>query len=327
MPNSWIQAARLRTLPLAMSGILLGSAVSYLHGFNAKYPYPVIFLAMLTALLLQVLSNYANDYGDFEKGVDVQAKRTYRALSGGKILPSSMRIALWLLGLIIFGLGICMVYVSGLLCDSKGVFLLLLGLFSILAALAYTLGKNAYGYWGFGDGFVLLFFGLVPVLGMGLLLGCPINTVFILAGIGMGLLSAAVLNVNNYRDLETDSSMQKKTLAVRLGAKKTLVYHRILLVLGSLLLPTSFLWFEHIHFGYSGLPKVASIFLLGVFSPVFALLSQHYRILSETLPGNPIILNKELKNLSLIILLAMVIYCTMAWFIIDFVGVNKNWGS
>ncbi|PHX91939.1 MAG: 1,4-dihydroxy-2-naphthoate octaprenyltransferase [Flavobacteriales bacterium] len=325
MLNPWIQAARLRTLPLAMSGILLGSAVSYLQGFNTNYPYPVIGLALLTALFLQVLSNYANDYGDFDKGVDIQAKRTDRALSGGKILPYSMRIALWILGLLVLVLGLCMIYISGLLYDHKGFFLLGLGLFSIVAALAYTLGENAYGYYGFGDLFVLLFFGLVPVLGMGLLLGCDIDMVFLLAGLGMGLLATGVLNVNNYRDLETDKAMLKKTLAVRLGAKKTLVYHRIVLVLGSLLLPSSFLVFERTHFGYSGLPPVASIFLLGVFSPVFALLSQHYRVLSETLPGNRITLNKELKKLSLVVLLAIIIYCTMAWFVIDFMGINKNW--
>jgi len=180
--NPWIQAARLRTLPLALSGIILGAAISHLcyegnsqlahqTGDVTTSPWIVFFLAIITATLLQVLSNYANDLGDFTKGTDVAAARTDRALASGKIKPETMKRAL--LGLMILTLfvGCLLIWITGLFHANSGWYLLSIGVLAILAALGYTLGKNAYGYWGLGDFSVVLFFGLVPVLGMGLLNG------------------------------------------------------------------------------------------------------------------------------------------------------------
>ena len=250
--NPWIQAARLRTLPLALSGILLGGTLSHICGVQnseSRTNQPHLFwwvmiLALLTATGLQILSNFANDYGDFKKGTDTKANRTDRAMASGKINENQMKKVLWILGVITLILGVSLITISGLFESKNGIFMLLTGLVAIAAAINYTMGKRAYGYSGFGDVFVLIFFGLVPVLGMGVLNGLFTDTassknfdVFVIAALGLGFLSVAVLNVNNYRDIHTDSAQNKKTIAVRLGAKKTLLYHRILLLLGGGLVP------------------------------------------------------------------------------------------
>ena len=224
--NPWIHAARLRTLPLALSGILLGASLSHMCvsaailsdsqlanlsnsgnpigpeslklGFHAS-PSVIMLLAILTATALQVLSNFANDYGDFSKGTDTQANRSDRMLASGKISEKSMKRAIWFVGIITLMLGILLIYISGLFETPGGFYMLAIGLLALFAAITYTVGKNAYGYLGLGDLFVLIFFGLVPVLGMGLLNGLFVNEatcqyldVFLLAGFGLGLLSTAV---------------------------------------------------------------------------------------------------------------------------------------
>jgi len=298
--NPWIQAARLRTLPLALSGIILGAAISHLcyegnsqlahqTGDVTTSPWIVFFLAIITATLLQVLSNYANDLGDFTKGTDVAAARTDRALASGKIKPETMKRAL--LGLMILTLfvGCLLIWITGLFHANSGWYLLSIGVLAILAALGYTLGKNAYGYWGLGDFSVILFFGLVPVLGMGLLNGFFYDVassryldVFVFAGLGLGFLSAGVLNVNNYRDLLSDQAIGKKTLAVRLGESKTLRYHRLLLLIG------------------------------------------HYQKVKSAKPGDREDLNLQLKKLSLTILAMVVVYALLSFFIVDFLGPDKD---
>lgn len=340
--NPWIQAARLRTLPLALSGIILGAAISHLclegqpHfayqvGQELVSPWVIFFLAIITATLLQIVSNYANDLGDFSKGTDVVAQRSDRALASGKISPQSMKRVLMILVAITFISGISLIAMAGLFHGQNGWYLLVTGVLAIFAALGYTLGKNAYGYWGLGDLSVVVFFGLVPVLGMGLLQGYFNDVassryldVFLMAGLGLGFLSAAVLNVNNYRDLISDESMGKKTLAVRLGAKKTLVYHRILLLLGGSLIPSSLLIFEKRYFEWPALLGSQSIFLLGIFAPIFIQLSSHFQGVKAANPGNREVLNLQLKKLSLTILALVVLYSLMTFLIIDFVGPDKD---
>jgi 1,4-dihydroxy-2-naphthoate octaprenyltransferase len=353
--NPWIQAARLRTLPLALSGILLGAALSHMcvsaailsdsHltqtlsnsgnpigpegsklGFRAS-PFVITLLAILTATALQVLSNFANDYGDFSKGTDTKANRSDRMLASGKISESSMKRAIWFMSLITLILGISLIYVSGLFETRGGFYLLAIGLLALFAAITYTVGKNAYGYLGLGDLFVLMFFGFVPVLGMGLLNGLFVNEatcqyldVFLLAGCGLGLLSTGVLNVNNYRDIPTDKEQIKQTLAVRLGAKKTIVYHRLLLLLGGGLIPMSFLTFEKRYFEWPEILGLQSIFLIGIFSPIFLLLSSHYHAVKAAEPGDRETLNPQLKKLSLTVLAMVLLYVFLAFFILDFFG-------
>lgn len=344
--NPWIQAARLRTLPLALSGILLGSTVSHIcklpEGTNVvknantlngvaepANPWLILAMALITATLLQVLSNYANDYGDFKKGTDTKANRTDRALASGSISEHAMKKAIRLLVALTLIAGIALIYFSGLFSQTGGFYLLLIGVLAIVSAITYTVGKNAYGYLGLGDFFVLIFFGLVPVLGMGLLNGLLTNTatlryldVFIIAGLGLGLLSVGVLNVNNYRDIPTDQQQQKITLAVRLGAKYTLLYHRLLLLLGGALVPASFLTFEKRYFEWPTYFGAQTVFLIGIFSPVFIQLSSHYFTMKNTEPGNREVLNPQLKKLSLTILAMVVTYVLLSFIVIDFLGTN-----
>jgi 1,4-dihydroxy-2-naphthoate octaprenyltransferase len=348
--NPWIQAARLRTLPLALSGILLGSALSQMcisalsisnnsivngslrgsgsgstHFISNNYiPSAVTILAILTATALQILSNFANDYGDFRKGTDTKANRSDRALASGKISEKAMKKALWILSVITLILGVLLIYISGLFETQGGYYLLTVGLLALFAAITYTVGKNAYGYLGLGDLFVLLFFGLVPVLGMGLLNGLFINQstsdywdVFVMAGLGLGFLSVGVLNVNNYRDIPTDKEQNKHTLAVRLGAKKTILYHRFLLLIGGGLIPMSFVTFEKRYFEWPELLGVQSIFLFGIFSPIFLLLSSHYQAVKSAEPGDREALNPQLKKLSLTVLAMVLLYGLLAFFIFD----------
>lgn len=340
--NPWIQAARLRTLPLALSGIILGAAVSHVcfEGMSTlphqsetdiASPWLLFLLAMITATLLQVLSNYANDLGDFSKGTDVVAKRTDRALASGKITNTAMKRALWMIGGMALLSGLGLIYVSGLFESAAGLYLFAVGLLAIAAALGYTLGKNAYGYWGLGDLSVVLFFGVVPVMGMGLLNGFFYDAasskywdVFLMAGLGMGMLSAGVLNVNNYRDLVSDASMGKKTLAVRLGEKKTLIYHRLLLLIGGALVPTSLLTFEKRYFEWPNFWGSQTFFLLGVFSPIFIQLSSHYQSVKTAKPGDREALNGQLKKLSLSILAMVLLYAALTFLIIDFLGPDKD---
>lgn len=353
--NPWIHAARLRTLPLALSGVLLGATLSHMcvtavifsdkhlpetlsnsgnllglenlkFGFQAS-PYVITLLAILTATALQVLSNFANDYGDFRKGTDSKANRSDRMLASGKISEKSMKRAIWFMSLITLILGIFLIYISGLFETRGGFYLLAVGLLALFAAITYTVGKSAYGYLGLGDLFVLVFFGFVPVLGMGLLNGLFVNEatskyldVFLLAGFGLGLLSTGVLNVNNYRDIPTDKEQNKQTLAVRLGAKKTIVYHRLLLLLGGGLIPLSFLTFEKRYFKWPEILGFQSVFLVVIFSPIILLLSSHYRAVKAAEPGDQVTLNPQLKKLSLTVLALVLLYGFLAFFILDFFG-------
>ena len=339
--NSWIQAARLRTLPLALSGILLGATLSHMCTTALNTPFNPIhrasstnlitILAILTATALQILSNFANDYGDFRKGTDSKANRSDRMLASGKISEKSMKRAIWFMGLISLILGIFLIFISGLFETRGGFYLLAVGLLALFAAITYTVGKNAFGYLGLGDLFVLVFFGFVPVLGMGLLNGLFVNEatskyldVFILAGFGLGLLSTGVLNVNNYRDIPTDKLQNKQTFAVRLGAKKTIIYHRLLLLLGGGLLPMSFLIFEKRFFEWSEILGFQSVFLIGSFSPIFLLLSNHYHAVKAAKPGDRETLNPQLKNLSLTVLAVVVLYGLLAFFILDLFGIPST---
>lgn len=332
--NPWILAARLRTLPLALSGIILGAGISHLCSVETPMssttqaqPWAIFMTAIVTATLLQVLSNYANDLGDFTKGTDVQANRTDRALASGQIAVGKMKVALAILIVLTLMTGSFLIYISGLFQSNNGIYMLLLGVISIFAALGYTLGTNAYGYWGLGDLSVMFFFGLVPVLGMGMLNGFFVDAatskyldVFIISGSGLGFLSVAVLNVNNYRDIPTDRLVNKKTLAVRLGEGKTIIYHRFLLLIGGALIPISLIVFEKRYFERTTLLGSQTLFLLGVFAPIFMQLSSHYQQMKSLTPGDRNALNPQLKKLSLTILFMVLLYVALSCLLIDFLS-------
>ncbi len=318
MIKPWIQAARLRTLPLAISGVLLGWAIHlpFVSEETSKIQSNgmVLFLAILTAVFLQVLSNFANDYGDFQKGTDQAAGRTDRAVSAGLITPSQMKMALFILSGLTFALGLFMLNYCGVLHSREGKTLLSMGILSIAAAIFYTVGKNAYGYLGLGDIMVLIFFGLLPVAGMGILLHVKWNLVTLLGGLAIGFLSTGVLNVNNYRDILSDETHGKKTFAVRLGASKTLIYHRLLMVFGGILFPISLVVLAHDVYNWISWKRLDLALVFGLFFPIYGLLNKHYLDVKSHQPGEREALNKQLKTLSLTSLLSVLIFVFVVLF-------------
>ncbi len=228
----WLQAARLRTLPLSVSGIIMGSAYAYYqNAFNG-----IIFvLAILTTLLFQILSNYANDYGDGVKGTDANRIGEKRLVAAGVISAKQMKNAVILFSILSFISALTLIYVAfGKENFAYIVIFTLLGIASIGAAIKYTVGSNAYGYSGLGDVFVFVFFGLVSVVGSNFLYTHFIDWQILLPATTIGLLSVTVLNLNNMRDIENDRKAGKNTLVVKIGLEKAKKYHFTLLAVAIL---------------------------------------------------------------------------------------------
>ncbi len=226
--KAWVSAARLRTLPLSVSGIIVGSSLGAILPF---WKSSIFWLAILTTIGFQVLSNFANDYGDGIKGTDKDRVGEKRLVASGIISPKQMKQAMILTAIITIFIAILLIYKA----FGKDHFLLSLlffglGIASIIAAIKYTVGKKAYGYSGFGDVFVFLFFGLLSVLGSYFLFTKSLSWDLLLPASTIGLLSVAVLNLNNMRDRQSDNDHNKKTLVVILGASKAKTYHYALLV-------------------------------------------------------------------------------------------------
>lgn len=225
----WVASARLRTLPLAFSSIILGTCLAASHGyFNGL----VFALCLITTLCYQVLSNYANDYGDGVKGTDDNRKGEQRAVAAGLITSIEMKRAVWLFALLSFSFGTWLSIVATRdlpMAITMG--FILLGLLAILAAITYTVGKRAYGYRGFGDISVLVFFGYVGVVGSYFLQANAIDWRIFLPATAVGFLAVGVLNLNNMRDIETDKVAGKRTLPVLMGLKGAKVYHGLLIIL------------------------------------------------------------------------------------------------
>lgn len=226
--QAWIHAFRLRTLPLAFSSIITGS---FLAAAFDELEWPVLILALLTTLFLQVLSNLANDYGDSVKGTDNQERiGPQRAVQSGIISPAEMKRAVIITALLALLSGLLLLWMGTRGLGTEGfIIFLLLGLGAIAAAVAYTVGKRAYGYMGLGDLFVLLFFGIIGVAGTYFLHTHHWSYAVLLPAGTVGFLSMAVLNLNNMRDREPDGRAGKNTLAVRLGDYGSRVYHLLLL--------------------------------------------------------------------------------------------------
>lgn len=233
----WLQAFRLRTLPLAVSSIVVGSALAQVEQRPASYivfkPI-VLLLALLTAILLQILSNLANDLGDHQHGTD-NAHRVgpQRAVQSGAITAAQMKRAMLICGVLAFLSG-CALITTALGLSLTTLVFLLLGLAAIGAAVKYTFGSNPYGYTGLGDISVFLFFGIVGVCGTFYLHTQSFHPAVFLAAAAFGLLSTGVLNVNNMRDIHNDAASGKRTLVVRMGSATAKIYHTAL-VLGGIL--------------------------------------------------------------------------------------------
>lgn len=228
----WLKAFRLRTLPLAMSCTVLSSLLANAHG---GFRWIIFILALLTTLFLQILSNLANDYGDTIHGVDNDKRiGPDRVTQKGLVSRKQMLIIIILCASLAFISGSLLILI-GLKNTLQIVLFYLLGLASIFAAIKYTIGKNPYGYIGFGDLFVFLFFGILGVTGTYYLHTHSFDYWLILPASALGLLSSAVLNLNNMRDIENDTLSGKKTLVVRIGAKAAKYYHVILISLSMIL--------------------------------------------------------------------------------------------
>lgn len=234
----WIEAARLRTLPLSVSGIIVGSMYALAHPTDNILTPTEVFnwrlfgFAILTTLGLQILSNFANDYGDGMKGTD-NADRVgpKRAIQSGLITPRAMKRAIIITSALTLLSAILLIYYG--FTDTNlwySLFYLVLGILSIVSAIRYTVGNTAYGYRGFGDVFVFVFFGLVSTLGVNFLYSKQLDFELVLPAIAIGLLSVGVLNLNNMRDEASDRKSNKNTIVVKIGGAKAKIYHYTLIV-------------------------------------------------------------------------------------------------
>lgn len=225
--KAWIKAFRLRTLPLALAGIILGGMLAYSDHFDWK----VFILAILTTVFLQVLSNLANDYGDFKKGTDDENRvGPQRAMQAGLINESQMKIALIANVILCLAAGIPLVLLGLKGINWWAIIFILVGIAGIGAAIKYTIGKKAFAYTGLGDVFVFLFFGLVSVNGVYFLLSKEFDFGVAIASVGVGALSTTVLNLNNLRDHVNDKLHGKHTIVVKMGFQKAKIYHVILCI-------------------------------------------------------------------------------------------------
>ena len=226
----WIGAMRLRTLPLSLSGIILGSGVAYHHGY---WDLNIFLLAMATTVLFQILSNFANDLGDSEKGTDNSNRiGPTRAVQSGVISKREMKTAVVITGILSLVSASVLIYIGGQEMP-LGIIWFYIGLagLCIIAAISYTVGKRAYGYHGMGDIMVFIFFGLVSVLGVYSLYTKSFSMENVLLAVFVGLLSTAVLNLNNMRDYKNDAASNKNTIVVKMGPNNAKFYHALLIMI------------------------------------------------------------------------------------------------
>ena len=225
----WLQAARLRTLPLSLSGIIVGNGLAYeSDGFSLV----ILVLSLATTIAFQVLSNFANDYGDGVKGTDNESRiGPARVLQQGLLTRAQLKKGIQICAAVSLVFAFALIYVAFGTSDLLySLFFIILGIASVVAAIKYTVGSNAYGYRALGDLFVFLFFGGVSVLGSYFLQAQEFQIDLILPATALGLLSVGVLNLNNMRDIHTDKEVNKITMAVLLGASLSKAYHAFLLI-------------------------------------------------------------------------------------------------
>lgn len=232
MIAAWIEAIRLRTLPLALASIGMGSVMAASQGL---FQQNILILAAITTILLQILSNLANDLGDSDNGADHTGRiGPARAVQSGAISKRSMLMAVILFAVLSLISGIALLYVSVGFANINFIVFLLLGIACIVAAIKYTAGANPYGYAGLGDISVFLFFGLVGVLGSYYLYSLEIPIKLVLPAISCGMFATAVLNLNNMRDIDSDKIANKQTIPVRIGLVHAKVYHFWLVGIGAI---------------------------------------------------------------------------------------------
>lgn len=281
--GSWVNAARLRTLPLSVSGIVVGTTIAAHQGY---FNIVIFSLAMGTTLGLQILSNLANDYGDGVKGTDNEERiGPARAIQSGLITRGEMKTGIIISAITTLVMAILLIYSAfGKEDFMYAIFFFLLGLGAIVAAVKYTVGQNAYGYRGMGDVFVFIFFGLVAVFGSYFLYSLKLNWPVLFPAAAIGFLSSGVLNLNNMRDAVSDARAGKNTLVVKLGAKNAKNYHYFL-IFGAVLCLV-------IYSAWTAREWSDILYLLG-FIPLFLHLR---RVVANE---SPVLLDPELKILAL----------------------------
>lgn len=284
--KNWIEAFRLRTLPLAFSSIGMGSLLAYKNNtLNAT----ITIFAFLTTLCLQILSNLSNDYGDSIHGADSEKREgPQRMVQKGVISLGAMRRAMYIAAFFSLITGCCLLYFAWEVIGTKSMAVFFgLGIASIVAAIKYTAGDNPYGYIGLGDLFVFLFFGLLGVVGTYYIQSNTLDLNVFVYGIVYGLLSTAVLNVNNLRDILSDEQVGKYSIPVRLGFKNGKWYH--LLLIGIALFLSSYESWIHL--------KISIVWVAFLAYPLFI-----YHLIKVFQIETPKLLDPYLKQLALSIL-------------------------
>ena len=297
LTKAWIGALRLRTLPLSLSGIIVGSAMAYYYG---GWNFQIFILAISTTVLFQILSNLANDLGDSQKGTDNdQRVGPTRAIQSGEISQRSMKNAVVLVTLLSFSSACELIYISSaLISDSLiWIYLGLTGV-SIFAAILYTVGKSAYGYYGLGDLMVFLFFGCLSVLGVFILYGMRFEALTLMPAFTIGFWSVAVLNLNNMRDIVNDAASSKRTVVVQLGSARAKYYHLILILSGLSIWTTLNGVYVYLNNNW--------IFLIAVFPTLF--LYPHLKRVIEI--NDPSMYDPELKKVALITFSSSILFAT-----------------
>lgn len=254
--NKWLSAIRLRTLPLALSSIIMGAFLATVKGV---FKWDIFIMSIITTIFLQILSNLANDYGDSQNGADNNLRHgPIRTVQSGAISKKNMLAAIILCSICALVFGLILLWIAFRGIETTFLIFLLIGILSIIAAIKYTAGKNPYGYAGLGDISVFLFFGIVGVMGSTYLYTNTLEVCTLLPAISCGTFAVAVLNLNNMRDILPDTLANKKTIPVRIGYNNAKIYHFILIILG-------FLTAISYHILYVGYNKVMLFLVLIIF--------------------------------------------------------------
>ncbi len=309
----WIEAARVRTLPLSVSGIILGCFYAM---SQARPNWKIFAFAMSTTLLLQILSNFANDYGDGVKGTDNDDRvGPKRAIQSGVISPQAMKRAMILTSILTMLSAVTLIYFSFKKTNPVySLFFLTLGAVAVASAIRYTVGNTAYGYRGYGDVFVFVFFGLVSTLGVSFMYLKEIDSFLILPASAIGLLSVGVLNLNNMRDEASDRKVGKNTIVVKIGGAKAKVYHYFLVVtamMAMLVFAFLFDWYKDSDPGYIN-------FDIYLFVIAYVPLIKHLRVVYNN--KEPRLLDPELKKLAIsTFLISVLLSLSLIYFFTDIV--------
>ena len=278
----WLKAARLRTLPLSVSGILIGNSLCFQH---TEFSVTLFVLMLFTAISFQIISNFANDYGDGVKGTDNENRLgPKRVLQQGLLSREILKKGIVIISLISLLLAFVLIFLA-FGSNSWYYILIFIGLSfaSVWAAIFYTVGNKAYGYYGFGDLFVFLFFGGVSVLGAYFVQLKTFSYPAILLSLVVGFLSVGVLNLNNMRDIDNDAFVGKRTLVVIMGAAIAKKYHLFLLIVSVSILVYVF----------------SSVSIRFFWIPYLAIIPLMVHFISVLKNSEPKFFDPELKKLSL----------------------------